>query len=112
MNRYQLIECISAELQTAMKTYTHDDLSRKVTDTAAIDVLTALREGLRIEAMYQLDALPPGALIRSADGRNFQKLPDANWSWYAPGSATPFPQHMRSTLLAATLLWHPKWGDR
>lgn len=66
MNRHQLLACASAEMQTALKTYTHDDLPRTVTDTAAIDVLSALREGLRISTIQQLDALPPGALIRSA----------------------------------------------
>lgn len=46
MNRHQLLACASAEMQTALKTYTHDDLPRTVTDTAAIDVLSALREGV------------------------------------------------------------------
>lgn len=41
MNRHQLLACASAEMQTALKTYTHDDLPRTVTDTAAIDVLSA-----------------------------------------------------------------------
>lgn len=112
MNRYQLIDCVSVELQKALKTYTHEDLSRQVTDTAAVDVLSALRESLTITALFRLDQLPPGTLIRSADGRIFQKIADANWSWYAPGSAAPFPHHLRSTLLDAQLLWHPGWATK
>lgn len=112
MNRHQLLACASAEMQTALKTYTHDDLPRTVTDTAAIDVLSALREWLRITTIHQLDALPPGALIRSSTGLNFQKFCDANWSWYPPGTTTPCPHHMRTTLLDALLLWHPTWATK
>lgn len=108
MNRHQLLACASAEMQTALKTYTHDDLPRTVTDTAAIDVLSALREGLRITTIQQLDALPVGALIRS-DGRNYEKrLNDLSW-WYEPGCTKPFPHHLRATLLDAHLIWHPTW---
>lgn len=111
MNRHQLLACASAEMQTALKTYTHDDLPRTVTDTAAIDVLSALREGLRITTIQQLDALPVGALIRS-DGRNYEKRPDANWCWYEPGCTKPFPHHLRATLLDAHLLFHPTWATK
>lgn len=113
MNRHQLLACASAEMQTALKTYTHDDLPRTVTDTAAIDVLSALREGLRITTIHQLDALPPGALIRSAVvgtvGRFYEKFPNG---WYEPGCTNPFPHHMRTTLLDALLLWHPTWATK
>lgn len=107
MNRHQLLACASAEMQTALKTYTHDDLPRTVTDTAAIDVLSALREGLRIDVLHRLDSLGPGCIIRASNGINYQKVDDAQWNWYTPGSDKPFPHHLRSTLLDAHLIWHP-----
>lgn len=110
MNRHQLLACASAEMQTALKTYTHDDLPRTVTDTAAIDVLSALREGLRITTIHQLDALPQGALIRSRNGHNYQKM--ALEIWHEPGRLQPFPHHLRATLLDALLLWHPSWATK
>lgn len=109
MNRHLLISCIGIELQKALKDYTHDDLSRQVADSAAIDVLSALRDGLRVSTVQQLDALPVGALIRSAAGVNYGKLHGINMPWYQPGSSSPFPHHLRSTLLDAHLLFHPAW---
>lgn len=37
MNRHQLLACASAEMQTALKTYTHDDLPRTVTNSPHTD---------------------------------------------------------------------------
>jgi len=107
MNRHQLQACISAELQTAMKDYTHDDLPRTVTDTAAHDVLSALREGLRITTIQQLDALPQGAVIRCADRRIREKFADGHW--YATGSNCMYGSHLRQCMLDAHLIWHPAW---
>lgn len=112
MNRHQLRACVSAEMQTALKTYTHDDLPRTVTDTAAIDVLSALREGLRISALRTLDSLVPGCVIHASNGITYQKMFYGQWNWCEPGSDKPFPHHLRMSLLDALLLWHPTWATK
>jgi hypothetical protein len=108
MNRHKLLETVSVEMQKALKVYTHDALSRQVTDAAAIDVVNALRDGLRITALHQLDALPAGVVIRSKDRHVYEKYADTHW--YPTGFIQPYPSHMRNCLLDAHLLWHPEWA--
>lgn len=107
MNRHQLLACASAEMQTALKTYTHDDLPRTVTDTAAIDVLSALREGLRITTIQQLDALPDGCVVR--DQRGFLWETDQG-HMYAASYA--MPMCIKTVALPAVIVWNPEWEKR
>lgn len=109
MNRHKPLETVSVEMQKALKLYAHSDLSRQVTDAAAIDVLGALRDGLRVTALHQLESLAPGCVIRAANKLIYEKRDDGQWNWYTPGSATPFPAHMRQCLLDAHLIWNPAW---
>ena len=107
MNRHQLLACVSAEMQTALKTYTHDDLSRTVTDTAAIDVLSALREGLRITTIQQLDALPDGCVVRDQRGLLWET---DQGNMYTASFATPMC--IKTVALPAVIVWHPEWENR
>lgn len=94
-------------MQTALKTYTHDDLSRTVTDTAAIDVLSALREGLRITTIQQLDALPDGCVVRDQRGLLWET---DQGNMYTASFATPMC--IKTVALPAVIVWHPEWETR
>lgn len=121
MNRHQLTACISEEAQKALKTY---DISRtyprELTDPLARGIIAAVREGLTITTIRELDLLPVQSVVRE-----ILIMPsghDMGYVWERWNGFTPVWMKMglppeRSfpsgcVRLPARLLYHPAWETK
>ena len=105
MRRFQLIQAIGLETQTALNTYTGDSPSRAVTDAVAADILGVLEQKLKIDGFSGLKHLPAGCVLIDRQGLVLTGGPDSWWDGY-------FSVDAKNISFPAWLIHSPEWTDR
>jgi len=103
VRRYQLIQAISREIRTALKTYTGQDISTELGSTLAIDILGALGEALMIDSPRDVENLPEGCVVIDKHGVAFQRCD----VWQAASASW-----IQEPQLPVWLLLNPEWNSR